>query len=190
MEWIKRHRYWILIVAALALLALLLHFEGRFLWIADGHVKLWSGAVNGPENSQQLLDWYSLTHVLHGLAFYLLLWLVDRKKKLSFAAKLLIAVGLAAGWELIENSSLIIERYRSATFSLDYYGDTIINSIGDVLCMMLGFWFAYRTPILASVALFVFIELLLAYTIRDNLTLNVIMLIYPVKAIRVWQFGS
>jgi len=163
---------------------------GRVPWCTCGYVKLWHGVTVSSENSQHLFDWYSFTHILHGLGFYLLLWTIDRKKRLSFGVKLAIAVGLEASWEVIENTSFIIDRYRAATISLDYYGDSIVNSIGDVLAMIAGFYFAFRTKWWGSIVLFAVIELTLAYFIRDNLTLNIIMLIYPLEAVRMWQSGG
>lgn len=166
-----------------------MHFEGRLAWCACGYIKLWHGLVVSSENSQHIFDWYSFTHVLHGLGWYLLLWLADRKKKLSFTTKLLLAVGLEAGWEILENSNMIINRYRTATISLDYFGDSIVNSIGDVISMAVGFLFAYRFRGWHSIVLFIAIELMLTYVIRDNLTINIIMLIHPVEAIKIWQAG-
>lgn len=176
-------------VAMIAVMAIIMHFEGRLAWCACGYIKLWHGLVVSSENSQHIFDWYSFTHVLHGLGWYLLLWLADRKKKLSFTAKLLLAVGLEAGWEVLENSNMIINRYRTATISLDYFGDSIVNSIGDVISMAAGFFFAWRARVWQSIALFIAVELMLAYVIRDNLTINIIMLIHPVETIKVWQAG-
>ncbi len=174
----------ILILGAMAVLE---HIEGRLTICACGYIKLWHGLVVSSENSQHLFDWYALTHILHGLGWYLLLWLVDRQKKLSITAKFLIAMGLEAGWEVLENSDMIINRYRAATISLDYFGDSIINSIGDVIAMALGFWIASKVKVWMSIALFVAIEVLLAVVIRDNLTINILMLIHPIQAIKLWQ---
>jgi hypothetical protein len=173
----------------IALMAVLLNLEGRLTICACGYIKFWHGVVISSENSQHLFDWYTFTHVLHGLILYLLLWLGDRNKKLSFTTKLLIAVGLEGGWEVLENSNMIIDRYRAATISLDYFGDSIVNSIGDVIAMIAGFTFAYRSKIWLSIALFIAVEAILAYVIRDNLTLNIIMLISPIEAIKTWQGG-
>lgn len=177
-------------VGITALMAIILHLEGRINICSCGYIKFWYGLVNGSGDSQHLFDWYSFTHVLHGLLWYFALWLVDRKKKLSIGAKFLIAVGLAAGWEVLENSPMIIDRYRAATFSLNYYGDSIINSIGDVISMAIGFIFAWKTKPWMSVVLFVALETFLAIVIRDNLTINIIMLIHPVQAIKLWQAGA
>ncbi len=177
----------VLIVAVMAAVELSL---GRVPWCTCGYIKLWHGIVVSSENSQHLFDWYTFTHIIHGLGFYLLLWLVDRKKRFSVATKLLIAIGLESAWEIMENTNSIINRYRAATISLDYYGDSVINSLGDVVAMIAGFYFAYRTWIWLSVLLFIAIEFILAYIIRDNLTLNIIMLIHPFEAIKLWQAGG
>lgn len=173
-----------------AVMAVILHLEGRITICECGYVKFWYGLVISSENSQHLFDWYAFSHVLHGLGFYLLLWLVDRKKRLSTTTKLLIAIGLEAGWEVLENSALVINRYRTATISLDYFGDSIINSIGDVIAMAVGFIFAHKFKFGFSIALFIVIELLLLYAIRDSLIINIIMLIYPVEAIKLWQAST
>jgi hypothetical protein len=152
-----------------------------------GFVSLWHGPVDN-QNSQQIFDWYSFTHVLHGIGFYFLIFLVARR--LPVPLRLLIAVFLEGSWEIAENSPFIIDRYRTATFSLDYYGDSVINSVSDVVAMMMGFWMARRLPVWGTVAFVVGVELLLAVVIRDNLTLNIIMLIHPIDAIKQWQLGS
>lgn len=174
-------------VAILIVMEIILQWEGRLAICACGYVKLWHGAVISSQNSQHLFDWYSLTHVLHGLILYFLIWLADRKKQLSTITKLVIAIGFAAGWEVLENSSYVINRYRTETVSLDYYGDSIINAIGDVFSMSLGFIFALRTRIWMSIALFLVVETALAIVIRDNLAINIIMLIHPVEALKAWQ---
>jgi len=172
-----------------AAMAIIMHFEGRLAICACGYVKFWHGLVVSSGNSQHLFDWYAFSHVLHGLGWYLLLWLIDRKKKLSMGTKFLIAVALAAGWEVLENSEFVINRYRSATISLDYFGDSIINAVGDIISMIIGFLFAWKMKPWLSVVLFVAIELMLLYAIRDSLIINIIMLIYPIEALKVWQAG-
>ncbi len=152
-----------------------------------GLVKLWAGVVNGPENSQMVADWYSPSHVIHGLLFYAALWLVARRWPVGW--RLVVATTLEAAWELLENSPIIIERYRSATTSFGYSGDSIVNSMSDVGFMILGFTLARVLPARASVVLGLGLELTSLIAIRDNLTLNVLMLVYPLDAIRVWQGG-
>ena len=150
-----------------------------------GTVKLWVGAVNGPDNSQHLADWYTPSHIIHGFLFYLLGWLFLRRNPAG--DRLLAAVAIEAGWELLENSQFIIDRYREATMALGYNGDSVINSIADIGWMMLGFLFARRAPVWVTVALAISFELLTLWIIRDNLTLNVLMLVAPIDAVREWQ---
>ena len=152
-----------------------------------GSVKLWTGDAYGPENSQMLADWYSLSHVLHGLLLYGALWLVARRRSVGW--RLVAAVLIEAAWEIAENSPIIIERYRSTTAALGYSGDAILNSVGDLAFMMLGFGLARRLPLGWVVVLGLALELISLVAIRDNLALNVLMLVYPIDAIRVWQGG-
>jgi hypothetical protein len=150
-----------------------------------GFIRLWAGTVHGPENSQQIADWYSLSHVLHGLLFYAALWAVARRWPVG--VRLVVATAIEAGWELLENSPLIIDRYRAATLAWGYSGDSIVNSMSDILFMIAGFLIARRLAPWQAVTLGVALELVALAAIRDNLTLNVLMLLYPVDAIRQWQ---
>ena len=176
----------LLVVAALiGLQALLLLAMGRVPICACGTIKLWHGVVNSPENSQHIFDWYSFTHVLHGFWLYLGTWLVMRRAPV--ATRLAVAVFFEGAWEVLENTNFVIERYRSGTISLSYYGDSIINSVADTVSMMIGFGLAFRLPLWATIALGLLIEGALAYVIRDNLLLNIVMLIYPSEAISAWQ---
>jgi len=170
-------------IAALAELAM-----GRVPWCQCGSIKFWHGVVSSPENSQQITDWYTFTHILHGVGFYGVLWVVGRR--VSVGTRFVLAVLLEAAWEVLENTPMVIDRYRAATISLDYYGDSVINSMSDVGAMMLGFWIAHRTAAWVSVALIIVLEVMLVVAIRDNLTLNILMLIHPFEAVRRWQAGG
>ena len=170
----------IVVVQILVLLAL-----GRTPICACGTIKLWHGVVHSSENSQHIFDWYSFTHVLHGLLFYLLTWFVMPRAPL--AARFAAAVLIEGAWEIVENTNFIIERYRAETIALSYYGDSIVNSVSDTFAMMAGFLLARTLPARGAIALGVVIEVALLYFIRDSLLLNVVMLIYPFDAIKTWQ---
>jgi hypothetical protein len=181
-------QYLVLAAAIVATAALVLWLMGQVPICKCGYVKAWHGVVRSAENSQHLSDWYTFTHVIHGFAFYGLLSLVGRGRPV--ALRLMLAVALESAWEVFENTDLIINRYRTATISLDYYGDSVINSVTDILAMATGFYLAWRLPALAIVLLTIGVELLLAYSIRDNLTLNILMLVHPIDSIRQWQMGA
>jgi len=170
-----------------ALAAVALYAMGRPPICTCGTVKLWMGAVNSAENSQHLADWYSPSHVIHGFLFYALGWLLLRPSPIG--ERFVMAVAIEAAWEVLENSKYIIDRYREATIALGYTGDSVINSISDIGWMVAGFFLARRLPVAATVVLAVVLELLALWAVRDNLTLNVLMLVWPVDAIRHWQTG-
>jgi hypothetical protein len=181
-------RYAIAAIVIIAAAALVEFANGRLLVCRCGYLKLWHGVVYSAENSQHLTDWYTPSHVLHGIGFYFLLWLVARR--IDVRLRFVMATALEAAWEVAENMPFIIERYRAATISLDYYGDSIANSVADIGAMMLGFWLARRLAAWMSLVLFVSVEIGLALMIRDNLALNILMLIHPFEAVKRWQLGG
>lgn len=177
-----------------ACLAVFVLTGGVELWMGrsplgpDGRFGLWEGDIWSSENSQRFADPYSFSHLVHGMLFYGLLWLVARKWPVRY--RLLTALALEAGWELIENSPLIINRYREATIALGYSGDSVLNSMSDILMMTIGFVFASRAQLWVSVAAVIAMEVGCALWVRDNLTLNIIMLIHPMETIKNWQMAG
>lgn len=170
-----------------ALTAVILLAMGRVPICTCGEIKLWTGDVVSADNSQHLADWYVPSHIIHGMLFYGLFHLATPQLSLGWRA--VGAIVIEAAWELLENSPWIIDRYREATIAVGYTGDSVINSIADIGWMLFGFWLALRLPVAFTVALALVMEIGTAIVIRDNLTLNVIMLVWPIDAIRDWQQG-
>ena len=154
-----------------------------------GYVKLWHGVVFSSENSQHITDWYTFSHVIHGFGFYALLWLIGRRWGWTAGLRLLLATALESAWEILENTPLIIDRYREQTIALDYYGDSVLNSVSDISAMILGFVVAWRMPVLIIIASTIVMEVGVAWFIRDNLTLNILQLLHPTEAVLRWQRG-
>lgn len=185
----KKYKYLILI--CLVIMALTAAAElgmGRLLLGPDGRFGWWEGSIWSQEQSQRLVDPYSFSHIIHGIAFYALLWLVARKLPKRY--RFVLAVLLEAAWEILENSSFIINRYRTVTISLGYFGDSVLNSLSDIVMMAIGFIFASRVRVWVSLALVVGLELFMLWLMRDNLIINIIMLIFPIEAIKNWQLAA
>jgi hypothetical protein len=176
---------WLAIVVILVATALLLRSQGRLWWCSCDYLLLWSGDSWSSDNSQHLLDPYSFTHLLHGFVLCGLLALIV--PRMSAVWQLWLAVSIEALWEVVENSEFVIRRYREETAALGYHGDTIVNSLSDILVCGLGFVVARHLGFRRTFALFVLTEVALAILIRDNLSLNILMLIYPIDAIKEWQ---
>ena len=153
-----------------------------------GTVDLWVGARDSPKTSQMLADWYSFSHIVHGLLFYAVLWLVARRVPVQW--RFIAALVVESAWEVIENTPLVIDRYRTTTAALGYNGDSVINSVSDISMMCLGFLLARKLPVWASIALLIVLELVPLAVIRDNLTLNIWMLLAPSQALQAWQSGA
>ena len=185
---------WLAALAVLAATVGLLLAMGRPAICPCGTIKFWHGVVESSENSQHIADWYSFSHVIHGLLFYAAAHLLWRRWNLFDGVPvkwaLAIAVAIEGSWELLENSPMIIDRYRAVTVSWGYSGDSVLNSAADVGWMMLGWMLASRLPVRASVMVAIGFELFTLAMIRDNLTLNVLMLVWPLEAVRQWQAGG
>ena len=186
MSFIRRNLFSLLsILAVFILVASIEYSTGRSLLGPDGKFGLWDGDIWSSENSQRVADAYSFSHIIHGILFYGFLWFLARKIPLKY--RFLAALLIEGGWELLENSPIIINRYREATISLGYVGDSILNSVSDVGMMALGFIVARIARIWMSILIIVVFELGCLFWVRDNLTLNVLMLVHPVESIKVWQ---
>lgn len=173
----------LIVIAAGVLLAM-----GRHPICTCGTVELWVGGRDSPKTSQMLADWYSFSHIVHGLLFYGALWLVARRWPIEW--RFLTALVVEPSWEIVENTPMVIDRYRTATAALGYNGDSVINSVSDILMMAVGFFAARKLPAWAAIGLVIVLELIPLYVIRDNLTLNVWMLLWPDQALAAWQAGG
>src|SRR3989344_8829931 len=174
----------IIAVAAAVLLAM-----DRIPFCKCGIIAFWSSDVTSNQQSQQFTDPYTFTHVLHGIGLYFLVWLLWGRK-LTIGQRLILAVALESGWEILENTEVILNRYRAATISYDYWGDSVLNSVGDIFAMMIGFWMSAKLPWWGRLIAFIALDSLLLFFIRDSLIVNVIMLIRPIDAIKEWQTGK
>ena len=191
MKWYERIPPGVLLLMAggfVVLQALVLLALGQPLICTCGTIKLWTGVVSGPENSQQLTDWYTYTHIVHGFVLYFLLWLIA--PRMPIGLRVVLAVGLEASWEVIENTPFIIDRYRQSALAQGYVGDSVVNSVVDTLAGVFGFVLARILPVWSTVVLMVAMELFIGFMIHDNLTLNIIQLIHPSAAISHWQAGQ
>jgi len=177
-----------LAIGLIALQGVILAMMDQPLICECGHVKFWHGQALSGENSQHLSDWYTPSHIIHGFLFYALGWFLFPRRSIWF--RLAFAIVIEAGWEILENTDFIINRYREVTISLDYHGDSVINSVADTVWMVAGFYAAYRLPIWGTILLALAFEIVVGVVIRDNLTLNVIMLLHPFEFIRQWQSGA
>ncbi|GGC57917.1 UPF0314 protein [Siccirubricoccus deserti] len=181
----RNAHYWILGLLLLHAAAKIELAMGRTPICRCGTIRLWQNEVLSPENSQQIADWYTLSHIVHGLIFYAALaWAAPRA---ALGLRALIAFAVEIAWEVTENTDWAIARYREATIALGYHGDSVLNSVSDMLTTLLGFWLAARLPVWASVVLALGLEALALAVIRDNLTLNLLMLLYPLQSILNWQ---
>lgn len=176
--------YWVTLGIVVATATILL-WMGRIPICKCGNIKLLHLEVMSSEGSQHMMDWYTPSHILHGFIFYFILWLVARRIDVGW--RLSIATLIEATWEILENTDAVINRYREVTIALDYFGDSVLNSVCDILAMFLGFWLAKRIPVWASIAVIIIAEAVVMAFIRDGLALNVLMLLYPLDAVREWQ---
>ncbi len=177
-----------IVVGVVVAQALILAAMGSPAICKCGHIALWYANPAGPETSQQITDWYTPSHVIHGVLFYWLLWLVA--PRLPVGLRLAAAVGIEVGWEILENTPLIIERYRQSALAQGYFGDSILNSVSDTIAAVLGFLLAWRLPVIVTVGLVIAAEAFTGYMIRDNLLLNIVQLLAPNETLSRWQMGK
>lgn len=165
-----------------------LYLMGQSFIYSGGYVEIWHGVVSDNGNSQHLTDWYTLSHVIHGMLFYAGLSLLF--PRISIGTRLMMALAIESGWELFENTDMIINRYREQALAQGYFGDSIVNSLGDMMATIVGFCIAWRTSLFVSIFVILLLEGLALYAIRDSLTLNIIQLIHPIDMIGAWQSGK
>lgn len=186
---LTKHRFEIITCAIVVVAAIIsLNLLGRVWWCEAGDYVPWSWVVNSRHNSQHLIDPYSFTHILHGILEFWLIGLVFYKLPMGW--RFVLAIFIESSWEVVENTNYIINRYREATISLDYYGDSILNSFADIVCCAVGFLIAQKIKLWWSLAVFVVMEIILLFWIRDSLLLNILMLIWPLDAVKGWQGGA
>lgn len=186
----SRPTIWTHVLSAIVILAAMLAMraEGRVWWCACGRTNLWVSDIWSEHCSQHLLDAYTFSHICHGLVFYgLLVWLPFKYRRPGFGWVLFIATLVECAWEVLENSPLVINRYRAETISIGYTGDSVINSLADILACVVGVLIARMLGFWKTLALFLIIEITMLIWVKDNLTLNVIMLVWPIEAIKQWQ---
>lgn len=172
-----------LVVILIGILALM----GRPFFCPCGTLKLWQGDVFSPQVSQHLTDWYTFTHVIHGILLYGGLWWLLPDK--SHGHRFIMALAIEGSWEIFENTEFVIDYYRQNTMAVEFYGDTIINSVSDLGAMAVGYWITFNLPLWGSVGMLVVIEVLLTLIIRDSFFLNVLMFLYPFEFIKSWQLA-
>jgi hypothetical protein len=181
-------RIGLVIAAILVFATVALRLEGRRWWCRCGRIMPWSGKIHSEHNSQHLVDPYSFTHMEHGLLLYALLR--PFAGRLKPGSRFILAIALEALWEVVENSPAVVDRYRQATIALGYVGDSVVNSLGDITACAIGFFLAQRLPARWSIALLIAVEAALLAIYRDNLALNVLMLVYPLESVKTWQMGG
>ncbi len=185
-NFLKKYRVVIIgLLIVMAITGLIEYLSHRSILGPDGMFGWWDGNIWGSENSQRVADAYTFSHIIHGMLFYAFLWLVARRVPAKY--RFILAVIMEAAWELLENSPIIIDRYRAATIAQGYVGDSILNSVSDIMMAGIGFVIARYSKVWVTVALIIAMEVGCLIWIRDNLTLNVVMLVHPIEALKTWQ---